>query len=144
MSTGTIRDAAEMFFIDIKNDEITVSFVNDSGEELVQGQEVTIKPDGTIEKRTTEDEVLLGVVVVGAKDGLRATINVFASYTAEGEAGDDLVPGDYAFQNGTTGSTGTIVYKKSTAGKQSAAIVMKGGLTGSKVKVIILKSTRTA
>lgn len=141
--TGTIRGAAPMFFMDIKNDEITVSFQNNSGEVLTQGQEVVMEAAGTITKRTTAAQFPLGIVVVGAPDGERATVNVLASYTAEAEAGEDLAAGDFVFQNGTKNTNGLPVYMPCGTGEQSVAVVMKGGLTGAAIKVIILKAVVT-
>lgn len=141
--TGTIRGAAPMFFMDIKNDEITVSFQNNSGEVLTQGQEVVMEAAGTITKRTTAAQFPLGIVVVGAPDGERATVNVLASYTAEAEAGEDLAAGDFVFQNGTKNTNGLPVYMACGTGEQSVAVVMKGGLTGAAIKVIILKAVVT-
>lgn len=143
MSTGTIRKVASMFFMDIKNDEITVSFVNNSGEVLTQGQEVVLEAAGTITKRTTAAQSPLGIVVVGSPDQERSTVNVLASYTAEGEAAADLAPGDYVFQNGNKNADGRPIYDKCAAGDKSVGLVIKGALTGGLFKLIILKSIVT-
>lgn len=141
--TGSIQDKAPQVFMDLEYGSINVSFVNDSGAALTQGQEVVFKAAGTIDKRSTGAQFPLGVVVTGAEDGERAVVNVLASYTAEVEAAGTLVAGDFVYPNGNKNSVGRPIVAKCSTGQLSMAVVMKGGTVGTVVKVIYLRAVVT-
>lgn len=98
-------------------------FTNDSGGALVEGQEVYLKPDGTIGKRVDGSTRLLGIVYKGGADTELVTVQVncfavvYGLQKAAANAGVHCVP------DGTLHTDGVLPkYEAATSGEVAWAI----------------------
>lgn len=138
--TGTIQSAASQVVANEDHDRLQLSFVNGSGGELVQGQEVTLKSDGTVDKRDATTENALGTVVVGGANTNKVTVRINCTRTLNAHAkGGTLTAGTAAYPDGTFDADGTPNYLTQSSGVVSA-IVLKGNTVGGAVIIGILNA----
>lgn len=139
MSTGTIQSKAPQVITDLEMDGLQTGFTNASGGELTEGQEITLKTTGTVDKRTSGSEYPLGIVVVGAKDGERLTARINAKAIMNCIAnGGTLQPGDFVIPTGTKNADNLPLYKKAVSDDIASAVVIKGATAGNAIKVAVL------
>ncbi len=138
--TGTIQDAAAMVITDLRSDALQLGFTNDSGEALTKGQEVTLKTDGTIDKRDAGTELPIGVVVKGNDDGKRVTVRTYFTAVVLGKAkGGALTAGELVVPNGTKDSTTYVPeFIAATSSDYAVGVVLKGASLDGEIKVGIL------
>jgi len=140
MSTGSIQDAAVVVMTDLRHDALQLSFVNDSGALLTPGQEVTLKTDGTIDKRDAGTEVPLGIVVVGGDDGKRVTVRTYFTAVIKAKAiGGAINAGVLVKPNGLKdATTGVPEYVAGTSSDYAVGMVIKGAAENGQMIVGIL------
>jgi len=138
--TGTIQNAATVVMTDIRHDALQFSFVNDSGAALTEGQEVTLKTDGTIDKRDAASDIPLGIVVVGAANGARVTVRTFFTAVIKAKAiGGTINAGVFVNPNGNKDATTHIPeYILATGNNPSVGLVIKGAAQNGSITVGIM------
>lgn len=139
--TGTVDSSAPQVITDQVSDALQLSFVNSSGAALTQGQEVTLKSDGTLDKRDAGTDKPLGIVMVGAVDGARATVRTpFIAVVNAIAIGGTINANTYVKPNGTKNSDNYPQYVACAAGDYASALVIKGGAVNTVIKVAILNA----
>ncbi|MAX80381.1 MAG: hypothetical protein CL843_09415 [Crocinitomicaceae bacterium] len=142
--TGSIHNASVTVFQDQKHDALQLGFTNDSGGDLVKGQEVYLKSAGGVDKRTDGSTIPLGVVIVGAEDGEKVTVRTFFTVSVTGVAKTNALNyGVAVVPNGTVDSSGRPEYVAAGASVNYCAITIKGGAADSEILVGILDSFHT-
>ena len=139
MSTGTIQPPSIVVLPDIRHDALQLGFTNDSGGDLTQGMQVTLKADGTVDKLDAGTEKPLGIVIVGAVDGERVTVRTFFTATVKGIIkGGNIDAGVYVVPNGVTESDGRPQYIAAVLNDYTVGIVIVGGLEDAEIHIGIL------
>lgn len=139
MSTGTIQDPSVLVIQNRRIEALQPSFTNDSGSDLTQGQEVTLKADGTVDVRDAGTEKPLGVVIVGAVDGERVTVRTFFTLEMNVVAtGGNIDAGTYVVPNGSKDSEGRPQYVAASLDDYTCALVINGALQDAVMKIGIL------
>lgn len=135
MSTGTIQDAAPLVITDMRSDALQLSFVNDSGDDLVAGDEVILKTDGTVDKRDAGTELPLGIVIKGAADGERVTVRTPFMAVLKGVAnGGTINAGSFVKPNGSK-TNSLPQYEVVSANDYALGLVLKGGIAGATIVI---------
>ena len=139
--TGTIDNAAPQVITDLKHDALQLGFTNDSGAALSEGQEVILKTAGTVDKRSSGTTKPIGIVIKGGANAARVTVRTCFTAVLNGIAkGGTINAGTYVKPNGTLASDGKPQYVAAASGDYSLAIVVKGGVVDSEIKIAILDS----
>lgn len=140
--TGTVMDKAAQTIKNMNSDCLQVSFVNDSGGILYEGQEVILKTTGLIDKRTTGVQKPLGIVVVGGADGKDITVRVYCLMILRAKAiGGTLNAGTFVKQNGNISTTtGAVEVVAAAEGDIVSHYVLKGGAANAEITVGVLYS----
>lgn len=113
---------------DHEESSLDLGFTNGSGAALVEGQEVYIKSDGNVAKRTTGTQVPLGIVKVGAADGARVVVRTNFMARVECVAGSGgLTTGGEAIPTGVVDGNGRYTYIAPSSGDFVAGLVCAGG-----------------
>jgi len=138
--TGTIQESAPLVITDMRSDALQLGFVNDSGGVLTPGQEVTLKTDGTIDKRDAGSDIPLGIVIKGGADGERVTVRTYFTAVVKGKAiGGALNAGVLVKPNGLKDATTFIPeFVASTSSDYTVGMVIKGALLNGAIIVGIL------
>lgn len=141
--TGSVHSASLTVFPDLRGDALQIGFVNDTGGELVKGQEVFLKSGGGLGKRDDGSTIPFGVVITGGADGEKVTVRTFltASVTAVAKGGT-LNPGAAVVPNGNVNS-GRPEYVAAGNSANYCAIVIKGGAADAEILVGILDAVHT-
>ena len=140
MSTGSIQSAAVVIMTDMRHDALQFTFVNDSGGELTDGQELILKTDGTIDKRDAGTEIPFGVVMIGAANGAKVTARTFFTVTVKAKAiGGAINSGVFMKPNGNKDSTTNIPeYIAAVSGDYSVGLVINGAAENGELLIGIL------
>lgn len=141
MSTGTVQSAKVTIVKDLRKDILALSFVNDSGGELFSGQEVTLKTDGTIDKRDAGTELPLGTVKIGAVDSERVVVYTVFKHSVKGIAtGGALDAGVYVKPNGTLDSSNRPQYVAIGDEEYALGLTITSALEDAEILVGIMES----
>jgi len=137
--TGTFQSTPATGIKWKEEGNIQLPVVNGSGEDLVNGQEVIMKSDGTLDKRDAGTEFPIGVVAVGGKDGDRVTIHAnFSAIIHASAKGAAHNPGAEVVPDGTL-TEGRVNYIAATAGDFVSGLVLTDAAsTGDAIRVGIL------
>lgn len=138
--TGTVEGAAPEVLSDMRNEALQWGFTNSNAGPMVQGQEVFLKSDGTVDLRVDGSKPPLGVVIIGGETTKRVTVRVFATALAMGIAkGGTVVAGTMVVPDGTLDATNKYPgYKTAVSDDLSCGLVIKGGTVNSVIKVAII------
>lgn len=147
MSTGSIQDQATLVVKNLSHDDLQLGFTNDSGGDLVIGDEIILKTDGTVDKRDANTEYPVGVVIVGGADGERITARVKATavMNVNNVNAGTVNAGSFVFPDGTktNGYPDYDVLAQAVADVYSQVIVLKGATTGGRMVVALLNYVKT-
>lgn len=108
--------------------------------DLVKGQMVKLKNDGTVEKLSAKTDRPFGLVVKGAATGERATVLTTFMARVNARAKVDLDEADVVSVDSYNTTDKVDVYDKSVTGDFASGIVLTGGLANSTVEIGILRT----
>lgn len=150
MTTGSIQSASVTLSKHQEKFCLFLSLTNDEGGALLHGDIVYAKGNLTVAKfddGVKATKVPIGIVSVGAADGLRVTVASYFNRTlkAHNNNGDAMSAGDVVRPVGTYQSDGRPNYKKATAddygattevlGDWGTGIVLSGGNNDTEILV---------
>lgn len=145
MSSGSIQTAPQAGKRFKEMHQLDLPLYIGSDAPLHQGDEVYLRSDGSVGKRSDASEYPIGTVKVGNKeDGDECTIstNFQCTLYARNVSGGAITPGTFLVPDGSS-QEGVQGYDQATAGNMSLAMALTSAQDGEQFHVAILRAVHT-